>query len=59
MLSHNMQSHGIPRQLAIKLLASAYPAFPAGKRKGGFGWHHGRCGSTAPGRILKPHPGIR
>lgn len=35
MLSHIMQSHGIPGQLAIKLLASGYPAFPAGKRKAG------------------------
>lgn len=59
MLSRFMQSNRIPRELAIKLLASAYPVFPSGKRKGVFMWHHGRCGSTVLGRILNQHPGIR
>jgi hypothetical protein len=59
MLSRFMRSNRIPRALAIRLLASVYPAFPFGKRKGGFMRHHARCGSTVLDRILKQHPGIR
>lgn len=59
MLSRFMQSSRIPRELAIRLAATAYPVFPSAKRKGVFMWHHGRCGSTVLGRILNQHPGIR
>lgn len=59
MLTRFIQSGRIPRQLKIALLASAYPLFPADKRKGVFMWHHGRCGSTVLGRILNQHPAIR
>lgn len=59
MLTRFIQSNRIPRELKIRLLASAYPLFPADKLKGVFMWHHGRCGSTVLGRILNQHPGIR
>jgi hypothetical protein len=59
MLTRFIQSNRVPRELKIRLLASAYPLFPADKRKGVFMWHHGRCGSTVLGQILNQHPGIR
>lgn len=59
MLTRFIQSNRIPRALKIRLLAAAYPLFPADKHKGVFMWHHGRCGSTVLGRVLNQHPGIR
>lgn len=59
MLTRFIQSNRVPREVKIKLLASAYPLFPADKRKGILMWHHGRCGSTVLGRILNQHPDIR
>ncbi len=59
MLTRFIQSNRVPRQLKIKLLAAAYPLFPDDKRKGIFMWHHGRCGSTVLGGMLKQHPNIR
>lgn len=59
MLTRFIQSNRVPREVKIRLLASAYPLFPSDKRKGIFMWHHGRCGSTVLGRVLNQHPAIR
>lgn len=58
MLTRFIQSRRVPRALKLKALASAYPIFPANKRKGVFMWHHGRCGSTVLGRMLNQHPDV-
>lgn len=58
MLTRFIQSNRIPRELKIRLLASAYPLFSADKHKGVFMWHHGRCGSTVLARMLDQHPNI-
>jgi hypothetical protein len=49
----------IPKQIKIEALASVYPFLSSSKRAGIFMWHHGRCGSTVLGRLLKQHPDIR